>query len=53
MMLFLIFLCGIPIGLLAKFVSLFCNSEDNVKSHPAVKALLDEGWQIGEKPPYK
>jgi hypothetical protein len=47
------FLSAIPVGFLYMFSNIFWKSEDEANSHHRVKALTDQKWEIGDKPPYK
>jgi hypothetical protein len=47
------FMSAIPVGLLYMFTNIFWNSEEEAYSHPRVKALRDQKWDIGGSPSYK
>jgi len=47
------FMCAVAVGFLYMFTNIFWKSEDKAEGHPRVKALTNEGWEVGDKPPYK
>lgn len=46
-------MCGLALGAVYWFTSLFWKSEDTAADHPRVRALTAGGWGVGDKPPYK
>ena len=46
-------LCALPVGGVYLLASACWKSERYASEHPRVRALTADGWEVGDKPPYK